>query len=631
MVTVFEKILDYFMVLCLLFGSLITNGAENSDLNTIGNNIVYGLVSGNFSPFASSDIYDRETIISKIETDNDGNCRFADVDYKDKDRASWLTARYITRTEQLAILYRRETDEEKKDEYREYVLKLLDHWIKNDYQNSNWWHNKLSNPNILGEIGLLMKDDLSKKQLVQLGELVGRGCFTVNPTIWAYTGANVIDLAMSSIKFGALMNSSISVKTAVNLVGKELKYSKGEGLHADGTFFQHGNRLYMGGYGVTFINGMANIVSMLSGTEYIFTSEQLSKLAGFITDGLKTMSFGSILDPTTMGRSVSRYNAQPLPSITRSLRALAGLNEMPRKREILDYINSIESNIKTDTGLHYFEEAKFIVINNSDFYFSFKGGDSNLLYAEIINDENILGYNSSFPGVTTIMHSGNEYNNISPVNDFSTVPGTTAVSETDEQLRAHSDFSYRILPGVYGDAQADGAAVSFAKTEHEGIKMTVACFATDNGAYLLGTGFSDSRGRKLTTTINQTFLEGEIKQNGSTVTHNGIKYTLLEGGELTAKAEHRTGSWQRNNLTCGPEPVEGDVFTLSFENSGSYAYSVMSESTDENIKIICNTDSIQAIELPDGRVASVFYKNGSFEYNGKTFSGKAGNAYISEK
>ncbi len=111
MVTVFEKILDYFMVLCLLFGSLITNGAENNDLNTIGNNIVYGLVSGNFSPFASSDIYDGETIISKIETDNDGNCRFADVDYKDKDRASWLTARHITRTEQLAILYRRETDE----------------------------------------------------------------------------------------------------------------------------------------------------------------------------------------------------------------------------------------------------------------------------------------------------------------------------------------------------------------------------------------------------------------------------------------------------------------------------------------------------------------------------------------
>lgn len=628
MTNLFRKILSLIIVYFIIGSTTVTGGYRKTDIQTVTDNIIKGLLDGDPGPFSGSDVSDVEEIIRRTEDDGEGGLRFSDIDYENGERSTWPAARHITRTERLAIVWYQEEDAGKKAEYLDIILKLLDHWINNDYQNSNWWHNRLSNPNILGEIGILMRNELSRRQLHRLSELVSRGSFTVTPVLYDHTGANAMELSMSTIKFGALTGSKRAIRKAVKVVEDVLEYTDGEGLNPDGTFFQHGKRIYMGGYGVVFIEGISKIIRMLSGTEFGFTEEQLTPLSHFIADGMKTMSFGSTLDPTTMGRSVSRKNPQPLAGLAPTLRKLAQEKAMPRADELLEYAASIENDAKEDTGLHYFDTAKFLVINNEDFYFSFRGGSEELVYSEIINDENVLSYNSSFPGVTTIMHTGKETLNISPVYDYSFVPGATAVKETDEELRAHEDYTYRYLKGTYGSRTADGSAVVFAKTSHEGIDMTVTCFATDRSALLLGAGMKDTAGREMNTCLDQCFFAGNYEQNGSTVIHNGIKYELLEGGQLLAAPEHRTGSWKRNNLPMSDEPVEGDVFTVFFKNSGSYAYTVMSVNTDERYEVIENTEDLQAVRMPDGTLAAVFFKNGSFTYAGNTYSGKAGNAYI---
>ncbi len=624
MISAFRKFLDLIIVIAILISSGITRGAEDTDIQTIRQNITEGLLSGELGVFNGSDLKTADDIIARTVTDDKGYFYFNDINYADTSRAGWQPSRHLARTEQLTLLWAKETDEAARDTLEKYIFGLLDHWIAEDYQCSNWWYNKLSNPICLGEIGVLMKDELSGKRLRDFAELVGRGCFLVNSQVRSHTGANAIDIAMSSIEFGVITNSRRAIKDAVKRVSGELAYSEDEGLRADSTFFQHGERLYMGGYGVEFISGMANLILMLDGTEYNFAPDMLTNFSDFILDGMRIMSFGSTLDPTTMGRSVSRQNAQPLKSIIAPLTKLAKAENFPRRDEIRAYISSISQNTRSDYGVNWFDEAKFLVINNSDFYFSFRGGADYLAYAEIINDENVLGYNSSFPGVTTIMHTGSEYNNISPVMDFAFVPGTTAVYETDEELFAHEDFTYRYLKGIYGSAQKEGAAIASVKTEHEGIKMTVTCFATDRAAFLLGAGMTDSKGRPMNTTLNQCFSAGDFTQNGNTVIHNGIKYTLMEGGTLTARSEHRVGNYHRNNLTYGTAPVEGEIFTVSFENNGSYAYAVMGENTDEAVEVIVNTEAVQAVRMPDGTVAAAFFENTSFTYNGRTFTGNAG-------
>lgn len=628
MIGPFQKLISIIMVFFIMLGSTVTKGNEDADIKKIGQNITDALLSGKLSPFSNADVLDADTIIALTACDSNGNRYFTDIDYSQKDRTTWFAARHITRMERLTILYRLETDADKKAEYREVILGLLEYWTDKDYTNPNWWHNKLSNPNILGDIGILMKDDLSKDQLKKLARLVGRGSFTVDVTLNVYTGANAIDLSMSTIKFGVLTGNRAAIKKATRVIAGELKYSKSEGLKEDGTFFQHGNRLYMGGYGIAFISGITSVMVMLSGTDYIFSAEQLKPFAGFVLDGLRYMSFGDILDPTTMGRSVSRFNAQPLRGTAYSLLTLSQIEEMPRRDEIADYVISIVNNQKKDYGLRYYNDAKFIVINNSDFYFSFRGGDSKMMYSEMINDENILSYNSAFPGVTTIMHTGREYVDISPVYDYSFIPGTTSIYETDDELKAHSDNTYRTLSGTYKDAFVDGAAISAVKTSHDGINMTVTCFAVDNAAVILGAGMKNSKGKPMNTTIDQSYYTGSFIHDGNTVIHNGIKYNILSGGTVHADAVHRTGTWNRNNVTLPAVAAEADLFTLYLENNGSYAYSVMSENTDAEFTVIENNENLQAVQLPDGRVAAIFFKNGNFSFDGTTYSGKSGEAKI---
>ena len=628
MIATVQKFISMLLVTLMIFFSTYFGGGNKASVNAVADNLTQGLLGGALSPFSGSDIADPGVIRSLIAEDADGNCYFTDLDYGNQDRAVWPAARHLTRTERLVILFRQEADPDVKATYKDLIVKLLAHWIKNDYTNPNWWHNKLSDPNILGEIGVLMKDELDAGQLRELAVLVGRGCYSVDPTLLAYTGANAVDIAMSSIKFGVITGYASAIKSAMRVVSGALDYSLSEGIKKDGTFFQHGNRLYMGGYGTVFLSGMAKIISMVAGTDFMLSGSQLEPMTAFILKGLRTASFGNVLDPSVMGRSVSRPNAQPLPGMVSTLRKLADTEGIPHRKEIMAYADSIESNTKQNHGLHYFDNAKFLVINNEDFYFSFRGGDSLMYYAEITNDENILCYNSTIPGVTTIMHTGREYLNISPLYDYSAIPGTTAVPETDEEIAAHDDATYRALTGTYGGKTADGAAVVFAKTSHEGIDMTVSCFATDNAAILLGTGMKNDSGKPMVTTLDQSYYAGDFTQDGNTVIHNGIKYELLEGGTLLAKNEHRTGSWRRNNLTLADTMAEGDIFTVYTENTGSYAYTVMAENTAAQFEVIVNTPAVQAVRLPDGRIAAAFYSAGSFSYNGKTYMGVIGTAKI---
>lgn len=629
MVGLLRRFFNLILVSLMIFCSAITNGTDDPDIKTINANITNGLLEGTLAPSATSDIKDANGIIAKIVYDDDGNCYFSDIDYENEIRSSWPAAIHLSRTERLAILYRNSNDEAQKDEYKTYILKLLDHWIDRDYQNSNWWYNKLSNPNVLGEIGILMKDDLSSTQFRNLSERVGRGSLSIDSRLNQHEAANRMDIAMSTIKYGVLVGDRLTIKKAVDGIKEALAYNYDyEGIKTDGTFFQHGRRNYMGGYGPVYVSAVSKIHKLLKNTNYNFSAEELTPLAAYICDGMKYFSFGNVLDHGVIGRSVSRQNSQSLAGFANTISSLLSIEEMPRKDEIAAYAALINNNIKSNYGLKYFDVSKIIVINNSDFYFSFRGGSEELYYSEIVNSENILGYNSSFPGTTTIMTTGREYINLSPVCDFSLVPGTTAVHETDDELVKHDDFSARTLKGTYGSATAEGVAVSSAQTKHEDISMTVSCFATDNAAILLGAGLKDDKNRPMNTTLDQSFYVGSHTQDGNTVIHNSIKYTVLEGGELTARNEHRVGNWRRNNLTYASTPVEGDVFTISLSNTGSYAYTVMNENTNAEFEVIVNNESIQAVKLPDGRVAAAFYQNDSFDFGGNTFSGKKGEAKI---
>ena len=152
-----QKFFSLILVSLMIFLSSAFGTGSDASVDRIADNLTGGLLSGSVSPFSGSDIADPAAIGALLAEDQDGNYYFTDIDYGNQDRSVWPAAKHLTRTERLAILFRLETDPDAKEAYKDQVIRLLEHWIKNDYSNPNWWHNKLSDPNILGEIGILMK------------------------------------------------------------------------------------------------------------------------------------------------------------------------------------------------------------------------------------------------------------------------------------------------------------------------------------------------------------------------------------------------------------------------------------------------------------------------------------------
>ncbi len=597
------------------------NPSENiAELNT---NFINCVKNGYITAFTSPrNNYSNESTLDQLVYNEDGSIKISTVYYSLEEFAK-LTD-HLARTLKLAYEYCNTEDSELKEQISKVIPGLLLYWTENDFESTNWWYNDISTPNLLEEIALLARDVISPAIMEEIEPFMAKGSFTENTSLLNETGANAAWIAFSTLKYGILTENKEAIELALEKIKSQITISDGEGIRADGSFMQHGIRFYNGAYGKNFIDNIVPILYVIDGTSYEFDQNELDPLYTLIFDGMKYISIGNQVEPQSIGRDICNPGSTSLSGFAESLRKLTALDVIGNKEEIENYCLSIENNTRQSLGLKYFDSAKLIVINNPDFYFSFRSCDEDLFYGETLNDENILGYNSSYGTTTSIIGDKVDIAELPPVMDYALIPGTTAIYENDEQLLAHGDWNKRKLSGIFGGECFDDYAVSFAQTSHEGINFTVACFATNSSAVILGAGLSNSDDTNMITTLQQEIAQGSFSQNENIVIHNGVKYTKYEGGTLTADIINRTGSWRRNDVNGVTDPVSKDIFTLTMENEGSYAYSVMSEQTNEEYELIENSEEFQAVKMPNGIVCVICYKDGDFEYNNNTYTMSAG-------
>ncbi|GEM_PF-2493337 len=520
---------------------------------------------------------------------------------------------HLALTLKAAILYNKTADTALKDKLREPILGLIKHWVSEDYQSSNPWYNNVSTPNLLGEIALMMRDAIPNDLKAQILKVMSDGCLTINTALQSETGANATWLAMSTLKYGILSEDESIVAYAVKKLKSTLSFTSGEGIRSDGSLVSGGSRLQNG---MQLIKNSAYLLYLLEGTSYQFTNGELNALSTVILSGLRYLTVGKSVDPQALGSDVATAGATDLGSLTDYLGILTTLSSMPNKSAVNAYAEAIKKGTRADYGLHYYSDTKYIVINNSDFYFSFKGCGANLCYGQ----DTLLGYNTSYGTTTTIAGTNVDFDSILPVLDYAYIPGTTAVHQKDSELSAYKDYGTRKLSGIFGDKYTDDYAVSFVQSQHEKVSYTVACFATDKSAIILGTGLTNSDGKTMFTTVQQEISNGKYTKNGNVYTHNGVKYQIYDGGIVTASTKKQSGSWSRISASGSAATVTKDVFTLKIANEGSYAYSVMSTNTNETYEVVCNTIDCQAVKMPSGKIIAVCYTAGTtFDYGGKTY------------
>ncbi len=554
-----------------------------------------------------------------------------DIDYADNQGTNWPHLQHIERASLLARAYCQPGSALARDPaVRIAIARAWEFWFARDFTNVNWWYNEIGIPRTLATGLVLLRDELTPRELEQGIRILARAKIQAE-------SQNLVWLAEINALRGLLAADEALVARAYARIAAEIRVVTpgAEGLQADFSLLQHRRCLYNHGYGASFAVDGTRLARLLSGTRFALPPERIALLENLLLDGSQWMGLGPWQDWAARGREIARIGrglgtyqaaaAENLLALTPPSSRAAELGALvARIRE--------QPDAPPLSGARHFWRADFTVLQRPGFYASVRTFSSRLANTDFNGPENLLGHHLA-DGATTLMARGGEYASIFPLWNWQRLPGVTArqtpplTPGSPRRENGSRDFA-----GGVSDGSAAFAAFDF---ERDGLAARKAWFLTDAGLLALGTGLSDSENHPVATTLNQCLLRGLVVTESNPVAssttwlwHDGLAYVSLDGASLHHEAGPRTSSWRAIHQNLPATPITGDLFTVwldhgSAPRNASYAYLVAPATdaaatralgTAPRVRILANTPTLQAAAQPaDGLLGAAFYAPGELD------------------
>lgn len=580
------------------------------------------------------------------------NGSFSDIDYDDTQMTNWTPIKHIERLSDFVYAYTNEKNKyyQNEDLYQK-IVKGLEYWYDVDSESDNWWHNQISEPQKLGVLLIQMRigkkqipQDLETKILKRIQETGG------DPAKW--TGANRTDIALHWIYRSCLTQNEADLKTAIDNVFNPVVYTTEEGFQHDNSYFQHGEQLYIGGYGDEILKGVTQVASYALGTQYQLDKEKVELLSKFMRETYYRTVRGQNMSFDVVGRSVSRpglLNKRTTATYAKRMIDIDPTHADEYKAIIARLNRKQPADYQvTASHTHYFR-GDYSLHVRPQYNFDVRLASTRTKKCEYGNKENLKTYFMS-DGCTNITQTGDEYFNIFPVWNWCHIPGTTApqLEKVPMDPKAWGVLGTSTYAGGVSDSIYGATAYAYMDTNPEvntGAKKSWYFF--DNEVVCLGAGIQSTSTYPVHTTVNQCFLKGgilvdkgdkeETLANGSHtlqapqwVLHDKIGYFFPQKEEVFLTAQTQSGRWYDINTSKSKKEEKMDVFTLGINHGvgpkdGSYAYIVVPGKTSAQemkayqkknaIEILSNNPKIQAVRNTKLNVWMVtFFEAGTFTH-----------------
>lgn len=527
----------------------------------------------------------------------------------------------------------------------------MEYWYDVDSESDNWWHNQISEPQKLGVLLIQMRigkkqipQELETKILKRIQETGG------DPAKW--TGANRTDIALHWIYRSCLTQNEADLKTAIDNVFNPVVYTTEEGFQHDNSYFQHGEQLYIGGYGDEILKGVTQVASYALGTQYQLDKEKVELLSKFMRETYYRTVRGQNMSFDVVGRSVSRpglLNKRTTATYAKRMIDIDPTHADEYKAIIARLNRKQPADYQvTASHTHYFR-GDYSLHVRPQYNFDVRLASTRTKKCEYGNKENLKTYFMS-DGCTNITQTGDEYFNIFPVWNWCHIPGTTApqLEKVPMDPKAWGVLGTSTYAGGVSDSIYGATAYAYMDTNPEvntGAKKSWYFF--DNEVVCLGAGIQSTSTYPVHTTVNQCFLKGgilvdkgdkeETLANGSHtlqapqwVLHDKIGYFFPQKEEVFLTAQTQSGRWYDINTSKSKKEEKMDVFTLGINHGvgpkdGSYAYIVVPGKTSAQemkayqkknaIEILSNNPKIQAVRNTKLNVWMVtFFEAGTFTH-----------------
>lgn len=187
--------------------------------------------------------------------------------------------------------------------------------LDNQAMFGNWYHWWISIPQNLAGAVIMMYDKIPADLLEKEAATLAR--FNEDPKyVYKVKGAagrmdmvsgNLADTSLVSLLRGIAGNDQTAIANGTkyfdNIAGV---VTSGEGIYPDGSFIQHTNLAYTGGYGATLLNGIEKLAYLVDGTPVEIEASKMDVVYDWILNGIRPLYADGAMFDMVSGRGIAR-------------------------------------------------------------------------------------------------------------------------------------------------------------------------------------------------------------------------------------------------------------------------------------------------------------------------------------
>ncbi|MFI6479268.1 polysaccharide lyase 8 family protein [Nonomuraea sp. NPDC050663] len=541
-----------------------------------------------------------------------------------------------------------------------------------DRRGSNWYWWEIGVPRSLTDTCALLYEAIPDNRLERWLRPLHRWCPDADHragTSVPETGANRAGKAMAVAVHGVLTHDSRLIKRARSAISDKrgggrwsllrLTRGPGDGFYRDGSFIQHDLFPYTGSYGVDYLDGIARLVTLLSGSPWAITDPDLDNVFDIVERSFVPVVFDGLMMDGLRGRQISVQGHRDVTSGQKAMEAI--LNLLPaapdkhaeRWRPLVKGWLTRNPALTTPpaaralmadaaiapgertVGTYVFADMDRVVHRRPTWAYTISMSSSRIAAVEGMNRENLHGWYTA-DGMTylyteDLTHWNDE---LWPTIDPYRLPGTTV----DRRKRANVPHGARYRPPTRwagGAALGNlGVAAMQLDAQNSSLRAKKAWFLLDDAVIALGAGVTASDGRRVETVVeNRNTGRGhpDLSRGDSWVHLPDVAgYVMLGEAEMKVVRDRRTGRWRdidRGATTGGDgERHTRHYTTIVLDHGvdperGRYAYAVLPGATAEAtaafaaepyVEVAANSSRVQAVRSGDV-LAAAFWRAGSVD------------------
>lgn len=520
-----------------------------------------------------------------------------------------------------------------------YML-AFDGWVTADPSDPNWWWNEIAFPKALGEAMILMESSFTSARLTSGATLIARSYRPRSDINAQNTGANRTDRSYATMLRALITNNSSLLSESFLSIGDAIEYTTLEGMQPDGSYHQHGAQLYVGGYGVVFVNGVSQYANYGVGTQYTYSPRQIREFTDFLLDGAQWFTRGPVLDYPALGRGITAAAPQRASGFINSFNDTVPLAGTYRAAELASALVRLRADRDSGAanpataliGNRSFWRSDYMAHHRPGFLASVKTASTRTVESELVNEEGKKSLHMS-DGMMLIHRRGDEYNGITPVWDWQRLPGTTIEQATYSLRPVGTVNNWAYGTSTHAGSVSDGTdgALAYIYSKRN-VSARKSWFFVGDSVVALGSAVNATASTSpVLTSLNQSLLKTPITYSTGgapqtlttgTVTPAGLQWVnhddtgyffFAPQNAATVRAQPQSGT--QFDVDGGIESpattalLTANVFSLDVNHGtafsgGSYAYVVAPGLTAaampsyplSDLTVLSNTSNIQAVK-----------------------------------